>query len=475
MRLMPPYPAVAPALLALLWLSAVRASASAAAASAPNIVFILADDLGWNDVSWHNDQVVSPNMQQLVDTGVQLEQSYVQPLCTPSRSALLTGLYPFRLGRQGRPLGSKTPTGLSLDHTLLPERLTHLGYATHMIGKWHLGYCNWAYTPIERGFDTHYGYLLGSEYHFNHTIINGYDFREQREADFTANGTYGTHLFADRAVRIIEEHQGSDQPFFLYLALQNVHLPLEVPDEYLVHYPEDLDEDRRLLLGMVTALDEAVGRVVQALKDTGLYDNSVIVFSSDNGGVGMNGESNQPLRGNKGSMWEGGTRAVGFVHSPLLQGTPRVHSGLLHITDWHNTLLALAGESILPDNDGFNQWNSLVDPSVTSPRTTFIYNLDAESEEMSLGAIRLLNHKFVMGEKDLERGDKTGPWLFNLEDDPNEAVNLIEFEPELAVALELLLLEELPNVVPRDEPANDPAGDPSNWGGVWTPGWCDVP
>ncbi|XP_063616027.1 arylsulfatase B-like, partial [Penaeus indicus] len=132
MRLMPPYPAVAPALLALLWLSA--APASAAAASAPNIVFILADDLGWNDVSWHNDQVVSPNMQQLVDTGVQLEQSYVQPLCTPSRSAFLTGLYPFRLGRQGPPLADLTPTGLSLDHTLLPERLSQLGYTTHMIG-----------------------------------------------------------------------------------------------------------------------------------------------------------------------------------------------------------------------------------------------------------------------------------------------------------------------------------------------------
>nr|XP_027225964.1 arylsulfatase B-like [Penaeus vannamei] len=130
-----PCPAVAPALLALLWLSAVPASASAAADSAPNIVFILADDLGWNDVSWHNDQVVSPNMQQLVDTGVQLEQSYVQPLCTPSRSAFLTGLYPFRLGRQGRPLGSHTPTGLAVHHTLLPERLSRLGYSTHMIGS----------------------------------------------------------------------------------------------------------------------------------------------------------------------------------------------------------------------------------------------------------------------------------------------------------------------------------------------------
>ncbi|ROT67034.1 hypothetical protein C7M84_014903 [Penaeus vannamei] len=471
-----PCPAVAPALLALLWLSAVPASASAAADSAPNIVFILADDLGWNDVSWHNDQVVSPNMQQLVDTGVQLEQSYVQPLCTPSRSAFLTGLYPFRLGRQGRPLGSHTPTGLAVHHTLLPERLSRLGYSTHMIGKWHLGFCDWAYTPLERGFDTFYGYYGGFEFHFSHTVSNGYDFRDQREPDFTANGTYATHLFGDRAVRIIEEHQGSDQPFFLYLALQNVHKPLEVPDEYLAHYPEDLDEDRRLLLGMVTALDEAVGRVVQALKDTGLYDNTVIVFSSDNGGVGMNGESNRPLRGNKSSVWEGGTRAVGFVHSPLLQETPRVHSGLLHITDWYNTLLALAGESFLPDNDGFNQWDSLVDPSVESPRIMFFYNLDYDPEKGMLGALRLNDYKFVVGEeRDLDPGEEPGLWLFNLTVDPNEIINMVEVQPALAMAMEMLMLEELPNVVPRDEPDNDPAGDPSNWGGVWSPGWCDVP
>ncbi|XP_042856677.1 arylsulfatase B-like [Penaeus japonicus] len=478
MRITTRYPPGASALLALLWLStasasaAAAASASASANSPPNIVFILADDLGWNDVSWHNDQVVSPNMQQLVDTGVQLEQSYVQPLCTPSRSAFLTGLYPFRIGRQGRPLGRLTPTGLTLNQTILPERLSDLGYSTHLVGKWHLGYCNWAYTPTERGFDTFYGFYQGSQFHFNHSATGGYDFRDQKEVDFSANGTYSTHLFGDRAVKIIEEHPRDGKPLFLYLALQNVHVPLEVPAEYLAHYPEDLDEDRRLLLGMVTALDEAVGRVVQALKDAGLYDNTVVVFSSDNGGV----ESNQPLRGNKGSVWEGGTRAPGFVHSPLLQGTPRVHSGLLHITDWHNTLLALAGAPVLPPNDGFNQWDALKDPAVASPRISFIYNLDNEYEEGTLGAIRLRNHKFVMGEdRDSVVGDETGPWLFNLEDDPNETVNLVEFEPALAMALEVLLLEETPNVVPRDEPPNDPEGDASNWGGVWTPGWCDVP
>ncbi|ROT66186.1 hypothetical protein C7M84_015804 [Penaeus vannamei] len=123
----------------------------------------------------------------------------------------------------GLPLGSHTPTGLAVHHTLLPERLSRLGYSTHMIGKWHLGFCDWAYTPLERGFDTFYGYYGGSEFHFNHTVTNGYDFRDQREPDFTANGTYATHLFGDRAVRIIEEHQPATS-----LALQNVHKPLEV-------------------------------------------------------------------------------------------------------------------------------------------------------------------------------------------------------------------------------------------------------
>ena len=129
----------------------------------PNIIFVLADDLGFNDVGYHNPDIITPHIDALARTGVTLEQNYMQPLCTPSRSSLLTGMYPYHIGRQQWVIYPTTPTGLTLNRTLLPEVLKDLGYDTHLVGKWHLGHCNDAYLPLSRGFDTHFGYWEGSE------------------------------------------------------------------------------------------------------------------------------------------------------------------------------------------------------------------------------------------------------------------------------------------------------------------------
>ncbi|XP_071537054.1 arylsulfatase B-like [Panulirus ornatus] len=446
------------------------AGVTSAVQSTPNIIFILADDLGWNDVSWHNSSVVTPHLQELVDTGVLLEQNYVQPICTPTRSALLTGYYPYHLGRQRNVLVNKQPTGLTLSKRLLPERLSQLGYTTHAIGKWHLGFCDWAYVPTYRGFDTFYGFYVGGEKYFTHDSIGGYDFRDGERVAWEANGTHSTDLFADRAVEVIEEQQGKEAPFYLYLAFQNVHTPLEVPDEYLEFYPDEPDSDRQKLLGLVTAMDDAVGRVVKALHTTGLYDNTLIIFSSDNGGSLRGKGSSYPLRGNKGTLWEGGTRVPALVHGPLLENTPRVHRGLLHVTDWYSTLMAVAGAQELPDTDGFNQWEVLRTGNIPSPRHSFIYNLDESEENGIVGAIRMGRYKFLMGKE--PHTEEHGPWLFDLDDDPNETTNLVETQPTLAAELELLLLAQLESLVAPDVPADDPAGDAENWGGAWSPGWC---
>ncbi|XP_076039495.1 arylsulfatase B-like [Oratosquilla oratoria] len=443
----------------------------------PNIVFLLADDLGWNDVSWHNSDVISPHLQQLQDTGIKLDQHYVQPTCTPTRAALLTGHYPYKMGRQGLCLKPKQPTGLTLDKTLLPEKLKELGYSTHLVGKWHLGFCDWAYTPTRRGFDTFYGFYLGSGDHYEHTRTDGYDFRDQENVDFSASGIYSTTLFTKRSVEILRNASQVDRPFFLLVAFQNVHGPKQVPDHYADLYPATLPEETRTLFGMATAMDEAVGNIVRTLKETGLYENTLIVFSSDNGAPLDNKGSNYPLRGNKGSVWEGGTRSVSFIHSPLLgPNVPRVHGGLFHVTDWYNTLLEAASSvregdqesRQLPNNDGVSQWKTLTENAPTT-RHWIVYNLDRENGSL-IGGIRYRQYKYVFGPQEFGMDNK--PWIFDIEKDPEEEHNLVEEFPDLAASFHAKLETLATEMVSSDDLLEVSDGKPSKRGNVWSPGWC---
>ena len=177
----------------------------------PNIVLIVADDLGWADVPWHDHSVPAPNIHHLAHTGLILNQSYVQQVCTPSRAALLTGMYPYHLGRQHRALKPLRAGGIPTNFTLLPQLLKQQGYSTHMIGKWHLGYCSWDYTPTRRGFDTFYGTYLGVLDHWTHTRdkYDGYDFRRDEDVVYNASGVYSTHLYTEEAVSLIQSHQNT--------------------------------------------------------------------------------------------------------------------------------------------------------------------------------------------------------------------------------------------------------------------------
>ncbi|XP_042209997.1 arylsulfatase J-like isoform X2 [Homarus americanus] len=388
-------------------------SPSPSASPQPHIILIVADDLGWNDVSWHNSQVVTPHMEALARSGVLLEQSYVQPICTPTRSALLTGRYPFTLGRQNGVLWPMEPTGLDLNATLLPQSLKDAGYSTHVVGKWHLGYCSWAYTPTERGFDTFFGYYTGAEHYYSHvrppvrhrsndfwtsaaadeSVKIGYDFRNNTQPDLDASGTYSTYLFASYIEELLESRDPQD-PMFLYLPFQSVHSPNEVPDNYTKPYNHIHHRDRRIKLGMVTAMDEAVGRVVKALKATRHYNNSIIVFTTDNGGPTVTSGNNWPLRGNKSTLWEGGTRGAAFVHSPLLPNPGTVSHQLVHVTDWYKTLVGVAGGVVPEDTDGVDQWAAITGSS-PSPRTNMIYNIDNTTHFVA--GLRIGDYKLLVG------------------------------------------------------------------------------
>ncbi|KAL7630204.1 UNVERIFIED_CONTAM: hypothetical protein RMT77_019655 [Armadillidium vulgare] len=360
----------------------------------PHVVFILADDLGWNDVGFHGDAEIStPNIDALAYSGVILNNYYVQPLCTPSRGAVMTGMYPIHTGMQHSVILGSEPRGLPLDFTIFPQYLKSLGYTTRMVGKWHLGNFRKDYTPTFRGFDSHYGYWEGMIEYYSHTValnatIDGYDFRRNMEVEYDGVGTYATDLFTEESVKIINEHNPS-KPLFLYLPHLATHVatfsengvPLQAPDEVIEMFSYIEDESRRKFAAMLWKLDESIGKVVEALKERKMLKDSIIVFSADNGGSAggyeRSGASNWPLRGTKNSMWEGGVRGSAFIWSSLLKKPGRVSTEMMHISDWLPTLYnAIGGDlSDLHPTDGMNVWESLQGKS-SSPRKEFVVNID---------------------------------------------------------------------------------------------------
>ncbi|XP_077515245.1 arylsulfatase B-like isoform X2 [Amblyomma americanum] len=356
----------------------------------PDIVFFLADDLGWCDVSFHGcPQIPTPNLDALAADGIILNSYYTQPACTPSRAALLTGIYPLRIGMEGLAVDVAEPWGLPLNVRILPQYLHELGYESHLIGKWNLGYYTEDVTPSRRGFDSFYGFYNGEEDYYTHTITyenhTGLDFWLNTEPLWSASGKYSTTLYTERAQYLIANRNKS-KPLFLLLSHQAPHgaeayAPFQAPQENIDKFPYIGEENRTIYAGMVDALDQSVGRVFQTLSDAGMLDNVVIVFGSDNGGAPFGAHAsrsfNWPLRGAKGALWEGGTRSAAFIWSPLLKRNRRVSNQLMHITDWLPTLYSIGGGDVadLGKMDGKDMWKSL-SRGLPSPRVEMVYNYD---------------------------------------------------------------------------------------------------
>lgn len=375
----------------------------------PNVIVIVADDLGWNDVGFHgSNQIPTPNIDALAYSGVILQNYYTLPLCTPSRSSLMTGLHPINTGMQHRVLYADEPWGLPIDIKILPQYLKDDGYSTHAVGKWHLGHFKGSYTPQSRGFDSHYGYWTGRQDYYDHTaqernIYWGYDMREDLNVSWDSFGKYSTDLFTDRAVNIIDQHDNS-RPLFLYLAHLAVHSanqyqPLQAPAEIIRRFNYINDTNRRIYAAMLWKLDESIGKVVQALSENDMLRNSIIIFTTDNGGpaagFNLNAGSNWPLRGVKDTLWEGGVRGCSFIWSPLLTRSRVVHS-LMHIQDWLPTILAATRSSSLRNRlflDGYDMWPTLQGKS--GPQyDEIILNID---QIRNISALRKGDWKIISG------------------------------------------------------------------------------
>ncbi|GAB6028098.1 Arylsulfatase [Chamberlinius hualienensis] len=439
-------------------------------AKKPHIIFIVADDLGWNDLEIRNPDMVTPCIKQAALSGIILNSSYVQPVCTPSRSSFLTGYYPYRTGMQESVIPLFGPFGLPLQFKLLPQVLKEQGYHTNLVGKWHLGSCHEKYLPTNRGFDTYFGILGGGEHYSSHSypltnenlaisrpgLPEIYDFWNQTTPQTVYNGTYSS-IPMIRQIQHILETKNPNSPLFLYWGLQAPHSPIEAPEDQQLWYPRVQNRFRSRFSALVSQLDQDFGQLIQQLKAYKIYDNSIIIFTTDNGASTSSGGNNFPLRGAKGTMYEGGTRASAFIHSPLLKSTGYTYNGLIHAVDWFPTIIKLAGGTPGTKIDGIDVWNAITS-NIKSPRTGFVYNLLERVKGNFNGAIRDGDWKLIFGDAGLPNtiikpNDVTGetfdacggnytpdpnpaPFqLYNIKNDPTESNNLVQNNATLVKTL----------------------------------------
>jgi arylsulfatase A-like enzyme len=391
-------------------------------ASRPNVVVLLADDLGWGDLSCKGGSVPTPHVDRLFKQGVELETFLVTPVCSPTRAALLTGRYPARVGIAPMTVNARAGVHMNPHETTLGEAFKAAGYVTGLIGKWHLGYE--PSSPNEQGFDLFYGFFGAATSYLTRPA-------DDRHTGWMLNGKlvtdagYSTDLIRDRAVRFIAENK--ERPFFLYVPFNAVHNPVEATKEYVARVPESIKDERaRTRAGMLIALDDAVGAIVQKIDDEGLGERTIVVFASDNGPTPDG--SARPWRGGKHSLYEGGVRSP-----TVMRWTGRWQAGsrtkaLLSVEDLYPTLLNLTGVPIpqgLP-LDG-RDFSACLTSNAASPRQQYCWiwtNCDA---------IRTARYKLV---RFINRRE-----LYDLQNDPAETQNLTEQLPQVAADLEKRLDE----------------------------------
>ncbi|XP_077989951.1 arylsulfatase B-like [Glandiceps talaboti] len=391
-----------------------------------HIIYLLADDLGYNDVGWHDNTILTPRLSELAESGVKFGNLYTMPACSPSRAALNTGRYSSNIGAQHYTYLADRPHGVPTYYQILPQKLKDAGYATYGVGKWHMGFCNSSYMPTNRGFDHFFGF-------FNDGIL-------------------------------YYEHTNSEQ-------------------------------------GQLTLMDSMAGEIFDELKAVGMYNDSLIIFHSDNGGSVRSGSSNWPYRGDKGTFFEGGIKAAGFIAGKGIKKTGYTNNNMYHIVDMYPTLIeGVVGQTVPDDIDGINVWQSL-STGTASPRHQMLLTVDEKFAAVegvlgcNVSAYRHEEWKLIVGYPSFsytwnelgwyypsyrkgEKGyiaprepDGTDVYLFNLDVDPYETNNVAKLYPEKVKELNERL-DKYRKSAWYDWP--DPVTDcnPDNYDGFWQTGWC---
>jgi arylsulfatase I/J len=455
----------------LLWLAGLilvaQANPAVGQPARPNILFLLIDDLGHTDIGCNGGDIKTPNIDKLAKSGAKLSSFYVQPVCSPTRAALMTGRYPMRHGLQVGVVRPWAQYGLPLEERTLAQALRQAGYFTAIVGKWHLGHFQRAYLPTRRGFDHQYGHYNGALDYFTHMRDGGFDWH--RNDQVCKDEGYTTTLLGAEAVRLIEKHD-TRGPLFLYLPFNAPHAPMQALPEHLQLYEHVQDKTRRTYSAMVHAVDEQIGRIVAALAARGMLDNTLIVFSSDNGGPIHLGATNGLLRGAKGSLYQGGVLAAAFATWPGHIPADITIAEPLHMVDWYPTLIRRGGgalEQKLPI-DGKDIWTVLTQGH-KSPHDDILINVTPGGGALRQGDWKLVLNGNVSDDPDGAPAKKakkgTSVELFHLAMDPAEKSNLAAQEPErvrvLRSRLDAYAREALP---PRAAPKAKDFRAPAVWG-----------
>jgi arylsulfatase A-like enzyme len=391
----------------------------AATGSTPNVLLIVADDLGWGDVGYHGSGLRTPNIDRLARSGAELDQHYVAPVCSPTRCGLLTGRYWSRFGVNSPQATQAMPFGT----VTLASALKSRGYETCITGKWHLGSLpEWG--PRRFGFDRSYGALGGGTGPWDHRYKRGpYTRNWHRNDEYVDEKGHVTDLIVREATSFLEARRRS--PFFLYVAFTAVHHPLDEPRAWL-DANKHIPENRRQYAACVQHMDDAVGRLIAALEKNGERRNTVVVFTSDNGGMGVPANDlqaypgeyqsgllgdNKPLRGRKAQVYEGGIRVPAFVNWPGHITRRRVDAPIA-VVDWLPTLAKLAGFQAERDLhwDGQDVWPLLTGTARSSARDLYWKGPGGRSF-----AVRSGDWKLVVHDDSDSRAE-----LFHLRDDPYE-------------------------------------------------------
>jgi len=429
-----------------------------APAPRPNILLIVADDLGWADVGYHESPIRTPHIDRLASGGIVLDQHYVAPMCTPTRTALLTGRYWSRFGcttpKNERVLPWKTWT--------LARALKQAGYTTCITGKWHLG-SKTEWGPKKFGFDHSHGSLAGGVNPINHLYKRGpYSKTWHRNDRLIDEEGHVTDLIGAEAVKFIESKH--TKPFFIYVPFTAVHTPFDEPQEWL-DGASHIESDRRQYAACTQHMDAMIGKMIDALDRTGQRENTLIIFFSDNGGT--NGDDsnwypdtkvkgkirglNKPLRGWKTEVYEGGIRVPAFVHWPKML-KPRKVTTPVHVVDWMPTICTLLDMPKAEGAkwDGLDIWPALngEENPALAQRELYCQGVHRQSAALRQGPWKLVVHRRKGADK-IE--------LFDLSVDPNETEDLSTKQPQrIATMLKALASQEKRDndALPQAEPYN---------------------
>lgn len=413
----------------------------------PNVVILLADDLGWADVGYRGSDIMTPYIDSLARDGMRLERFYATPFCSPTRAALMTGKDPIKLGVAHAVLMAWSNGGVSPKEHFLPESFKAAGYQTAMIGKWHLGHTIEQHTPNARGFDHFYGHFNTDVDYFTHSFADGYDFQENGTS-VRHDGEYATDVHGDQAERYIRELRNPDQPFFLYVPFLAPHSPMQAKEEDMDKYNHRLEipgRSKRSYAAMVDSLDQAIGQILTAIDDEGLRDNTLILFFTDNGGYSVFGGDNTPLRGEKLTPFEGGVRVNAILRWPDVIPAETVNENVISVLDLLPTLTTAAGieNGATREIDGIDRWNAVLGSGEKDRGDPLFFTSNLSLYNYFQYGVLDGPWKLYQKVDHQRRTTEVETMLFNVWDDPNEENDISAEHPDQVERLQALLDERL--------------------------------